>query len=69
MAKGERVSASYLASVYAELGETDQAFEALEKSFAMREPSFVYFKIHPGYDSLHADPRFAQLAQRVGLSR
>ncbi|MBS1788803.1 MAG: winged helix-turn-helix domain-containing protein [Acidobacteria bacterium] len=68
MAKGERVSASYLASVYAELGETDHAFESLEKSFAMREPSFVYFKIHPGYDNLHTDPRFTQLAQRMGLS-
>ena len=69
IAKGKKVSATYLAETYAELGEKEPAFEWLEKAFARREPLFIFFKIHPGYDNLHADPRFAQLAQRMGLSR
>jgi TolB-like protein/DNA-binding winged helix-turn-helix (wHTH) protein len=67
LAKGRKISALRFATLHAELGDKDQAFVWLEKSFATREPMFVFFKIHPHYDSLHSDPRFADLARRTGL--
>jgi TolB-like protein len=66
-AKGRKIDATYAATTYAEMGEKDQAFAWLEKAFTRREPSFVFFKIHPQYDNLHSDPRFADLARRMGL--
>jgi TolB-like protein/DNA-binding winged helix-turn-helix (wHTH) protein/Flp pilus assembly protein TadD len=68
VARGGRVHATYCASVYADAGENDRAFECLEKAFAIREPSFVFFKIDPRYDSLRGDPRFADLERRIGLA-
>lgn len=69
MAKGSRISASSLAWSYASLGEKAEAFEWLEKSIAAREPMAVYFYVHPSYDSLRSDARFAALAQNAGLAR
>jgi tetratricopeptide (TPR) repeat protein len=69
LAKRRKISATYLASVYADLGENDQAFAWLEKAFSAREPMFIFFKIHPAYGNLHADPRFADLARRANLTR
>ncbi len=69
LAEGKRVSATFQAVSAAQLGETQEAFIWLEKAFAAREPSFVYFKIHPGYANLHGDPRFADLARRANLIR
>lgn len=66
--KGNRVTAAYCAATYAALGEKDPAFEWLEKAYATREPSFVFFKIDPRYDSLHSDPRYADLVRRMGLT-
>lgn len=65
--KGDKVAALYLATAYAELGKQEQAFEWLEKAFAAREPLLVFFKLDPHYDSLRSDPRFADLARRIGL--
>ena len=69
LAKKRRISATYLASVYADLGENDRALVWLEKAFLAREPMFIFFKIHPAYGNLHADPRFADLARQANLIR
>jgi TolB-like protein/DNA-binding winged helix-turn-helix (wHTH) protein len=65
--KGSKIPAHSFAATYTQLGDKDRAFEWLEKSFAAREPSFVFLKINPVYDSLHADPRFTDLSKRAGL--
>ncbi len=44
LAKRRKISATYLASVYADLGENDQAFAWLEKAFSAREPMFIFFQ-------------------------
>jgi len=56
-----------IALVYAGLGEKDEAFTWLEKSYAARDKGLTYLKIDPCMDPLRADPRFARLVQRVGL--
>jgi serine/threonine-protein kinase len=55
------------AVIYAGLGEKDQAFDWLQRACDEREPLLVLLKVWPTFDSLRADPRFANLIRRVGL--
>jgi TolB-like protein/Tfp pilus assembly protein PilF len=55
------------ALVYAGLGEKDEAFAWLEKSFAARDKGLTYLKIDPCLDPLRSDSRFQDLVRRVGL--
>jgi TolB-like protein len=56
-----------IALVYAGLGEKDEAFIWLEKSYDARDKGLTYLKIDPCMDPLRSDPRFAHLMRRVGL--
>jgi DNA-binding winged helix-turn-helix (wHTH) protein/TolB-like protein/tetratricopeptide (TPR) repeat protein len=58
----------YAAGAYASLGDNDEAFEALDQSYAARSNWLIYLKLDPRFDSLHKDPRFAALLKKVGLS-
>jgi tetratricopeptide (TPR) repeat protein len=55
------------AAVYAGLGEKDQAFACLEKDFQARSGLLAWSRWTPPFDSLHSDPRFADLLRRMGL--
>jgi hypothetical protein len=56
-----------LAILYASLGEREQAFSSLERAYAAHDLLLQYLGVDPAYDSLRADPRFADLVRRVGL--
>jgi TolB-like protein/Flp pilus assembly protein TadD len=56
-----------IALVYAGLGEIDEAFKWLERSYDARDKGLTYLKIDPCVDPLRSDPRFTRLLQRVGL--
>lgn len=62
------VSPKNFALAYLQLGEKDQAFEWLEKSYAERSEVLLYLKVDPRFDPLRSDPRFADLVRRVGLT-
>lgn len=49
------------------IGNKDQAFEYLEKSFRRREWGIHLLQVDPRLDSLRGDPRFNELVRRVGL--
>lgn len=53
--------------LYIGLGDKDQAFAWLEKSYDERSNHLAFFKVSPTVDRLRSDPRFAQLLQRIGL--
>jgi TolB-like protein/DNA-binding winged helix-turn-helix (wHTH) protein len=55
------------AEVYAWRGETDAAFEWLERAYQLRDASFMYIKFDPLLRSLHADPRYWALLLRLNL--
>jgi len=57
----------HLALVYAALGEKDEAFASLEKSFEARDPAFLGLKGDPCLDPLRSDPRFDSLVRRAGF--
>ncbi len=56
-----------IALVYAGLGEKEEAFAWLEKSFLARDKGLTYLKIDPCLDPLRSDSRFQDLLRRVGL--
>ncbi|MDQ3255304.1 MAG: protein kinase [Acidobacteriota bacterium] len=64
----ERQANGYdLANVYVGLGEKDQAFAWLEKDFQSRSSVLPYWLNLPPLNSLRDDPRFKDLARRMGL--
>ncbi|PYS51386.1 MAG: hypothetical protein DMF68_04560 [Acidobacteria bacterium] len=66
--QARRHVASYLfAIIHAALGNKDEAFEWLEKSYDAREEALAWLKVDPRLDTLRTDPRFIALQRRVGL--
>ncbi len=56
-----------IALIHTALGDTDEAFQWLEKAFAGHDEDLFLLKIDPRVDSLRHDPRFESLLQRIGL--
>ena len=56
-----------MALVYTALGESDKAFEWLERSYEMHEESLCSLKVDPKLDSLRSDQRFDALLKKIGL--
>jgi serine/threonine protein kinase/Tfp pilus assembly protein PilF len=68
LSKQEYVPAVYRAQIYAGLGEKDQAFEWLEKSYEDRSiASLAEIKVDPQFDPLRSDARFKDLLRRMNL--
>jgi len=63
------VSPYNLAVIYHALGDNEQSFALLEKAYSERSLRPVWLKFDPRLESIHADPRFADLMKRVGLIR
>lgn len=59
------VRPSYVAGIYARMGEKDQAFHWLERAYQERDANLLFLKTDESWDSLRADPRFLSLEQRV----
>lgn len=66
-AKQSGVAPGNFAIIHTGLGEKDQAFAWLEKTFKDRSGP-PYTQIDPVLDGLRSDPRFADLAKRKGLA-
>ena len=56
-----------LATYQAALGERDNAFAALDKSYENREFPFRLLKVDPRLDPLRDDPRYQELLRKVGF--
>jgi serine/threonine-protein kinase len=62
------VSAMLLVYPYAGLGESDRAFEWLERSLEERSGLDTNLKVEPMFDRLRGDPRFTTLMRRLRLA-
>ena len=60
-------SAYQVAGVYAFRGETDRAFEWLERAYTQRDPGLVWLKVYPLFRNLYDDPRWKPLSEKMGL--
>jgi TolB-like protein/Tfp pilus assembly protein PilF len=65
-AKTKYVGTYYLGLIYASLGETDLAIEALEKAYEERNVRLLEI-FDPAFDSLRSDVRFQDLVRRIEL--
>ena len=54
-------------NAYLGLGDTDQAFAALEQGYKEHSNILQFLKVHPHFDPIRNDPRFRDLVHRVGL--
>jgi tetratricopeptide (TPR) repeat protein len=64
--KGYVPAAAFL-NAYLGLGDTQQAFVWLERATQERSNIMQFLKVHPFFDLLHGDPRFAEYLRRVNL--
>ena len=55
------------ARVYAQLGDKDAAFAALNRAWEVRESRLIDLKVDPYLDPLRGDSRYAALAGRLGI--
>jgi tetratricopeptide (TPR) repeat protein len=62
-----RPPASAIAGDYALLGERDSAFAWLERAFRERDGKPIFLTVDERWDTLRPDPRFRDLAHRMGL--
>jgi TolB-like protein/Tfp pilus assembly protein PilF len=61
-------AAYQVAMVYAAGGETDLAFEWLERAYAQRDSGLSEMKIQPWLRPLHTDPRWGAFLRKMGLA-
>jgi hypothetical protein len=59
--------AAQIAEVYAYRGETDKAFEWLDRAYRQRDPGTPELKSDPLMRSLHQDPRYTDLLKKMRL--
>ncbi len=65
LAECRHVSSSCFALIHAGLGENERALDWLELGCENRELSVTAIRVHPAYDSLRSEPRFAALLSRI----
>ncbi len=58
-----------IATIYAGLGEKDQAFAYLEKEYSEGAYYMNLLKVDPELDSLRSDPRYSDLLRRMNFAR
>jgi tetratricopeptide (TPR) repeat protein len=56
-----------VADSYALLGDRDNAFVWLEKAYQQHASGLLGLPVNPAFDSLHSDPRYADLIRRIGF--
>jgi hypothetical protein len=61
------VPAGDIASIYASLGDTENALVWLDRALQQRTSVLGFLAQNPTFDGLHGDPRFAALVDRVGI--
>jgi TolB-like protein/DNA-binding winged helix-turn-helix (wHTH) protein/lipoprotein NlpI len=65
---GAEASPFVLAAAYAMAGQTDKAFEWLEKGYEEHEgQDLTLLKFDPAFKSLRSDPRFPAMLRKIGL--
>jgi hypothetical protein len=59
------VSPYFLALVLCNLGDTERAFDELERALTIGDARLVWAGVDPQLDPLRSDPRFAAILRRI----
>ncbi|HET9459789.1 MAG TPA: TIR domain-containing protein [Sphingomicrobium sp.] len=57
----------YYAAIYAQVGDKERAFAALNRAWDLRDSDLLSVKVNPFLDPLRSDPRYAALVKKVGF--
>ena len=68
IAKYAESGAYQIAEVHAARGETDHAFEWLERAYIQRDLGLSQMKTRPLLHSLHGDSRWGAFLHKMGLA-
>ena len=63
--KRKYASSYYIAGIYADLEEKDNAFHWLETSVEKKDLWLAFLKIDPLWDNIRSDPRFSALLKKI----
>jgi TolB-like protein/Flp pilus assembly protein TadD len=63
------VPAAAFVNAYLGLGDKEAAFGALEQAYVEQSNILQFLKVHPYFDPIRSDPRFADLVRRVWSDR
>jgi tetratricopeptide (TPR) repeat protein len=63
------VPAGAFINPYLALGDYDQAFAWFERAYQEQSNILQFLRVHPFFDPVRDDPRFADLLRRVGLDQ
>jgi TolB-like protein/Tfp pilus assembly protein PilF len=66
-ARQRYVPATYIGILHAGLGDTESAFEWLERAYEERADGLTLLNVDPMVDALRPDPRFQSLIRRIGF--
>jgi hypothetical protein len=66
-AKEEYIDPVLIAYIHVALGDKDQAIAWLTKALENRSGLLPWLNVEPKFDGLRDDPRFLDLAKRMGL--
>ncbi len=61
-------SAAYTATVFAYRGETDKAFEWLERAYSLHDDATVEIRMFTAFEPLYGDPRWDAFLEKIGIS-
>jgi hypothetical protein len=62
-------SAAYqIAEACAWRGETERAFEWLERAYVQRDPGLAHVKTDPHFKAMHADSRWQPFLEKMGFA-
>jgi tetratricopeptide (TPR) repeat protein len=67
ISKHRHVSPGQIGIIHIARGENDKAFERLEEANRVYDLNVMRMKIERRFDPIRSDPRFADLARRIGL--
>ena len=65
----ESLSPYDVAMIYVGLGDKEQAFAWLERTYRDHDTDLVSLGVDPKFDALRSDPRFTDLLRRIGFTR
>jgi len=65
---GSEFSPSYLAAMYAILGEKDDALKWIATAIDEKDDGIDLLKVDPSFDNVRSDPRFAEQLKRLNLN-
>ena len=67
LAANLHVNRNTVARAYAQLGDSDKAFDYMNQALDEHSPGLVLLNVDRAWDQIRADPRFKAAVRRVGL--